>query len=372
MNKKLIAMAVAAGMAAPLAATAAPTVYGQLQVEVASIDNGGYGDGFAASYLGVPTEGDAIVVDDNKRGRLGIKGSEDLGGGMKALYKFEWQVETTQAQVNDGTRESYVGLKGNFGTFTAGSVKSPYKYTGGVKYDPLVATVLEARSNGGMSGRDADLNEGRGAFGHHGFLQDTLSYSNKLGSIDFWLTYSPDEVGGRKGRDGDLTASAKYKEKNWEAFVAYASNDTISTGYQTTTSPDSYDAIKVGGQWRSGPHKISAQYEQTSMGTVFVNGAGAPDLEGDYLFLGYQFKMGKNILIAQYGMADYTLGGDAGDTTYMALAVKHKFSKKTSGWIGYRDSSYDLPSGIIAVLPSGATTSTLDLTAISAGLRVDF
>ncbi len=404
MNKKLIALAVGAAMAAPMAASAAPTFYGQLQAEIGSIDNGGYGDGNGANVIGlaIPIKGSkdpkyppgtrqasgagkvqsgasGIIIDDNKRGRLGVKGSEDLGGSLKAIYKFEWQVETTAAKVDDGTREAYVGLKGGWGEFQVGSLKSAYKYTGGVKYDPLVATFLEARSNGGMAGRDTDLNRGAGRFGQHGFLSNSLSYRYKGKNWSLWGNYSPDQAGGRDGRDGDYAASFKFFAKNWEVFVAAVSNNTITTGdidqnNSNPDSPDSYDAVKVGGQFKLGKaHRFSVQYEQTSQGTVFTDGdPNNQDLEADVIFLGYVFQMGKNQFIAQAGKSDFDSGGDAGDTTYYALAWKYKFSKKTSAWLGYRSSDYSIPDGGQATLSDGSTTSNLDLTAISAGLRIDF
>ena len=119
-----------------------------------------------------------VGVTDNKRGRLGVKGSEDLGGGLKGIYKYEWQVDTTDMSTNDkgnhtNGREAFVGLKGGFGQIELGRVKAAYKYYGGVKYDPFVTTELEARRYGGMS---------TGSFGHNSFLSDTLAGIQEIAS----------------------------------------------------------------------------------------------------------------------------------------------------------------------------------------------
>ena len=94
MNKKLIAVAIAAGLTAPIvAAQADVTAYGQLQMELGSVKN----DGIASNTNGKGTRVDAadgqtaLSLADNKRGRLGLKAKEDLGGGMTAIAKFEWQ-----------------------------------------------------------------------------------------------------------------------------------------------------------------------------------------------------------------------------------------------------------------------------------------
>ena len=56
--------------------------------------------------------------------RLGFKGSEDLGTGMKALFVLETGLQVTTGGFAQGglpfARQSYVGLSGNFGTLTLG------------------------------------------------------------------------------------------------------------------------------------------------------------------------------------------------------------------------------------------------------------
>ena len=78
MNRKLLALAVTAALAAPMAAQAAPTVYGQLNLSIDMVD---------AESLGV----DAWEVNSNSS-RLGVKGEEALGNGYSAVYKAEWGV----------------------------------------------------------------------------------------------------------------------------------------------------------------------------------------------------------------------------------------------------------------------------------------
>lgn len=396
MNKKLIALAVGAAMAAPMAASAAPVVYGQLQAEIAGVDNGGYGQGgvLGGGGLNYPpgnrnTTGQsigeveagqsAIIVDDNKRGRLGFKGTEDLGGNLKAIYKFEWQVETTTGEVRDGFRESFVGLKGGWGEVQVGSLKGAYKYTGGVKYDPLVATVLEARSNGGMQGRDFSLSGGT-ITGQHSFIQNSLSYRYKGKQWYAWANYAPDEAGGNRGRSGDINLAFKYFMKNWEAFVAYAKDDDAVNdiaddpgGVNPDTGVDQ-TAYKIGGQVTfAKAHRISLQYEQSE-----VTDPGFPTPKDTTIFLGYLGKFGKNNFILQAGQSsfkDVDLGGTGDDldsTTYYALAWKYRFTKKTSAWIGYRSTEQKLNNNLAVTLIDGSTTDKPDATVWSLGMRVDF
>lgn len=347
MNKKLIALAVAAGMAAPMAAQAAPTWYGQLQAEVAGHSSDFTAtpgvDGHVWQSTGRWTN-DGTQVEDDKRGRLGVKGKEDMGGGLSAIYKFEWQVDTTTADVDDGDRNAFVGLKGNFGTIKAGSLKSPYKYFGGVKYDPFVTTSAEARRYGGMTS---------GQFGSNGFWNNSVSYQNDFGAANLWVTYTPDERG---STDGDYAAGLKFSGSNYEAFVATAhdaDDDAVSTNTALT-----FDAVKVGGQFKSGPHKISAQYEMTTQET-----AGA-DEDGTVLYVNYDMKMGKNIFTATYGMSELDKGGNIKpEGTFMRIGLTHKFTKSTRAMLAYSNANLDMTS-------DGGIDG--DKSVLLAAMRVDF
>jgi len=250
MNKKLIAMAVAAGFAVPMSVQAGPTLYGHLQAEIASescdetagvCDNTGMNN--AANSSGVVQGGGGrfqqdIGIDDNKRGRLGVKGSEDLGGSLKAIYKFEWQVDTTEANSNDGSRESFVGLKGGWGEFKIGSLKSAYKYMGGVKYDPFVTTEIEARRYGGMSW---------GTYGQNSFLRRNVSYKNKFGMAKLWINYGLSE---QDGEDGDYVVGLSFGNKKWEAGAVILEDADTNNDPSTTTNRtrEAYSALKVFGK----------------------------------------------------------------------------------------------------------------------------
>ncbi len=364
MNKKLIAMAVAAGaMTAPLAAHAGATVYGNLQIEIASVDNKGYGENNTKnSRTGIATDESGIKMADNKRGRLGFKGNEDLGGGLKAIYKFEWQVDNAYGNIADGARESWVGLKGGWGEFKAGRIKSPYKYTGGVKYDPFVTTYMEARKSGGMIG---------GSWGQNSFWDTSVSYKNKWGGFGLWLMAGVDEGDGTSNymRDitktglkdapgylGDYAAAVKYGTKKWEVFGVYENNGVAA---YNGTDKKSMSVWKAGAMFKvGGAHKFTGQYESANNATVNMITFDGTDMTA--YFLGYQFKMGKNVIALQYGNEDLS---DVYSTTYYTLGWIYKFSKKTRTFVGYRNSdrSYD-----------AAGVDNDKLSVFSLGLRVDF
>jgi predicted porin len=115
MQKKLIVLAVAAALTAPtlaLADNANVTVYGRAHV---SLDSN-------AGNSGTSTTGtkDGLNLTSNSS-RIGFKGTEDLGGGVNALFQYETEVLAQGGNSLLGAqRDSYVGLKGGFGSVVAG------------------------------------------------------------------------------------------------------------------------------------------------------------------------------------------------------------------------------------------------------------
>ena len=321
MKKSLITVAVASGLLVSGAAFADDTtVYGLAQFEVGS---------WGGDMTGIQTA-------DNGDGRLGVKSKEDLGEGMAALAKLEYGLDTTG---NTGTalkaRETWVGLKTGMGTVELGRIKSAYKYFGGVNYDPYNATLLQARGNGGMTGKVGN----GGAFGQNGFLSTSMGYSMAMGAVNFRLTYDPDN-GGPVTKPGSATgAKGKtlgfgFNGGNFGVIFAYA-DDGVTAGGGSTN----YKSTKVGGMYNmGGAGKISAQYESSK----FDGGTASTTVKTTYL--DYQFN------IDHSNGVDVALGSMKPDATgaqtekFSRVAFTHKLSNKTKVWVGYRgtDTGYSL------------------------------
>lgn len=57
--------------------------------------------------------------------RFGLKGTEDLGGGLAANFLMEYSVQPDEATTSMANRQSYVGLSGNFGALNLGRMYTP-------------------------------------------------------------------------------------------------------------------------------------------------------------------------------------------------------------------------------------------------------
>ena len=78
--------------------------------------------------------------------RLGVKGAEDLGGGLKAVYNYEIKVDPTINTGFEAARQGLVGLAGNFGTVAAGYLQTTAWDFGG-KFDPTGGSAVSALQN---------------------------------------------------------------------------------------------------------------------------------------------------------------------------------------------------------------------------------
>ena len=128
MKKTLIAIAAIAAMGA---ASAGPTVYGVVDLNLSSTSGAG-----AASQT-------AITDNGYSTSRFGVKGDMDLGDGLKGIYQYETAVPiATPGSITWGSRGAFAGVAGAFGTVTIGRMFTPYAislFNDAMEYDDLSA-----------------------------------------------------------------------------------------------------------------------------------------------------------------------------------------------------------------------------------------
>ena len=119
MKKSLIALAALAFVGAA-AAQSSVTLYGVADIWV-------------GKFKEETTAAGAIVKGEVRAGsggvavsRWGIKGAEDLGGGLKANFNFEQGVDLGNGAAAGFTRQANVGFSGGFGTLKAGKTWTPF------------------------------------------------------------------------------------------------------------------------------------------------------------------------------------------------------------------------------------------------------
>lgn len=331
MDKKILSVAIAGALAGSMAfaANADVTLYGQLDVSVDYLDVEDVGAGF---------KGDDVSMNSNYSA-IGVKGSEDLGNGLKAIFMVEYQTNMDESGGAGGVtgRDRFVGLQGGFGTVRFGAMNHTYKSSGAM-IDPLWRTAFDTRDSAlisGLHGGNGDDGEGRMT---NAIAYDTPDFNGLSGAV----TYSLDSdcpVGSASGCQDDnaYSVGARYNNGPILAFVDYLSSDK--------GGDDS--AWKVGGRYKFGDFAVFGQYEVDDglISTGPMNADGTPrnsTKDADVWTLGGSYTMGNVLLTASYGQGD-----DDNDPTFNSeydawrIAGAYNFSKRTMLYGGYNQISDD-------------------------------
>jgi predicted porin len=137
MQKKLIALAVAAITSGAAFAQSNVTIYGT--VDMGYLYRGGNNGGVAK------TQSQHALQSNSAESNIGFKGVEDLGNGLKAIFDLQYVITPDQnsgpgnayADVAGlGKGHQYVGLTGGFGTAVAGQLNG-HRYGLFAKYNPF-------------------------------------------------------------------------------------------------------------------------------------------------------------------------------------------------------------------------------------------
>jgi predicted porin len=139
-KSKLMVAALGAAFALPIAAQAQTnvTIYGKLYPDITHVNVSGATPtgGPSSSLSAAPTTKNNLSATsmDSPNSRLGFKGSEDLGDGLKAIFQLEMGFSSDTGAATDSSapfsRNTFVGLSGNFGTVKLGNMDTVYKELG--------------------------------------------------------------------------------------------------------------------------------------------------------------------------------------------------------------------------------------------------
>jgi predicted porin len=331
MNKNILAIAIAAAsvVAAP-SVFAKSTVYGQAHMGL------GQQSGIAN---GTDTESAFQVMSHSSR--LGIKGSEDLGAGLKAVYQFETGVafdgENSNSSGLGGQRNTFAGIGGGFGTVLFGKHDSPIKLVGR-KYDLFGDQIGNNRAltGSGTIGTNNSNAVGGLVDGRH---NNVIAYqSPKMGGFDALLAYVPGAAGdnerdSRESQKGDAySAQLNFKAGAFDAALGYIAINTKGTAVTGIgTANNDFNAVRLAAGYSFGAAKIVANYQNDNAIKAF-GGSGTRDVFG----LGASYKVtAAGTVKAQYSMAGNWGNNASTGANLLAVGYDHAMSKNTTVYANY-------------------------------------
>jgi len=353
MKAKLLPIAMGAVLAGgvSMSAQADLTVFGHIDTSITSVDVDVDGGEFGVTQF-------SDSADDVNMGcttcSIGFKGSEDLGNGLKAIFKLDFQYDTTVRNDGDGDgddgdnnnsglldRDQWLGLAGdNFGQVRVGTISTGYK-SHGAMIDPLYRTAAQARGVGLQS----PLHSGAGEEGE-GRATNTIRWdSPNWNGVKLVAHYTLDSDESDEDNN-PFGIGASYSNGGILVFADYLTNDGNGDSDQNELT-----AWKVGGKYSMDNFSVFAQYEDIeddSLGTDEILGIDIDydtfwDVEADVWHIGGTYTMGNNTLYAAYGQGDadynetgFSFSGNAEYDTF-TLAAVHSMSKRTSVYAAYNN-----------------------------------
>ena len=314
MKKTLIALAL---VSLPVAASAEVILYGTIRGGVEFTREG--------TSAQLKSERNAWGVVDYGS-YIGFKGSEDLGGNLKAI----WQVEANTSLAGGSfvnNRDSFVGLEGGFGTVKIGRVSTPLKQ------------ALDAQDNWEYDSRVLGL----GYYGRFGQRRTSLSYqSPDFGGFDFAFQMAPgSNVHGGRTNDGKPAFGLGLGYKNSGFFaryaVEYARKSTAAAGGLKDSHVHNlsagYDAnnLYVAGGIQYGKNVSPVGSTDINIATQTENNAKTKEAQ---ISAAYTFGAVTPKVTVAYGRADSdNTAHDGGRYLQAIVGADYAFSRRTTGLV---------------------------------------
>lgn len=228
LNRTFMAAAVGAAFALPIAAQAQSnvTIYGKLYPDITHVNvSGALPNGAAASTLspaGKGTNNISLTAQDSPNSRLGFRGTENLGDGLKAIFQLEMGFSSdTGALSTDNTpfsRNTFVGLSGDFGTVRLGNMDTVYKEIGD-RMNMLGITSGNFMSNSNILSKPSFTTNGASSF-HlrraNSFYYESPDMAGFTGMFD----WSPNETAG-DAKSGVISTGVTYDNGAVYAALSY-------------------------------------------------------------------------------------------------------------------------------------------------------
>ena len=275
-------------------------------------------------------EKDVTVNDDVWRldsgqqsgSRIGFRGTEELGGGLKGLFTLENGFNVDTGTMGQGNRlfgrQAWVGLGGGFGTVKLGRQQTPLYYALNA-IDPFEINLAG----------NAQRIFGAGLYAIDPFLRtdNTLNYTSaNFGGFSGQVAYSFGEVAGDNSANRQVGVGLAYVNGPINVQFAYHDSNTFTLpgtfGFFGTGVADLRTAF-IGATWDFGVAKAHAAFADTKVDV------GAAEGKNRNYLLGATAPVGVGTVMASWIRNDVRDIGE-GESDQFAIGYSHPVSKRTN------------------------------------------
>lgn len=387
MKKTLILAGVISAFAMSAHAQSSATLYGSLDAGILYANNAG---GHSLWQQG------SGVMSDNY---FGLRGSEDLGNGLKAIFTLESGFDLNSGRYHNGengfNRQSFVGLQSDqYGTLTLGR-----------QYDSVVDYLRPLSEAGAGYGNN---------LAGHPFDNDNLARSFSINNAVKYSSanYAGFQFGGLYGFSND--ANGFSNGRAWSVGASYGNGPlNVAAGYLQTNNSGSLGAANsaastdenisarlqrtygVGANYAYGPAQVGFVWTHSQidgLSSLASGGTSLPGLDGLNLHLdNYEINGAYHLtpalaFVGSYTFTDGTVTGSGNGSnspkwhTFM-LSSDYSLSKRTdvyltgvyqhaSGSLGYNSDGSSISN--VAAINMLSPSSTNNQIAATVGLRHRF
>lgn len=305
--------------AAALFATASATAQDTSSVQVYGI----FDIGVEVNDTGAPGSSNLWLVNSGNMSatRLGFRGTEDLGGGLKALFNIEMGVAldtggTISLPDSPGAiwgRRAVVGLQGAFGSLYLGR-----------DYTPGFWTVLQTdRFRYGLPGTVSTPSQISATRANNGIFYNTPTMGGLTGR--FAVALGSEGTTAAKDQGRLYSGSVDFRSGNLFLSAAVQRRRDLSPG--STTETTAMKEAGFGGEYKAGSLTFSAGYWGADPVTATTDAV----TKSDAYWLGASLEVGVGVVSAQVAQTKLeVIGRGEGKATNFGLSYSHALSKRTN------------------------------------------
>ena len=344
MKKSLIALAVLAASGAAMAQSSV-TLYGVADAGV--------------TYLNGLDNWSGVTSGNNLTSRLGFRGTEDLGGGLKANFVLEGGFNLDNgdgassyagAKAGEGfqfKRRSTVGLAGSFGEVRLGrELTAAYNAT--ARYD-VFGSVGLAQSRLWADGGVVDANANAAAVTTNQRVSNMVTYvSPDFTGFKVGLNYGFGETTNGNSDSSYLGAGLMYDNGPLSLGLGL---ERLNEGANSVATSD-IDAWSLGGSYDFGVAKLLAGYRTSKVDLA----AGENKRNGAYVAV--TAPVGPGLVRASYNRYENKYNGGKDKADQLSVGYVYGLSKRTSvygtySYLKQKDFNGGVPAAAMYTLGTG-------------------
>jgi len=317
MKKTLIALAALAATSA--FAQSSVTLYGQFDAGVYSLSD------VTASKKSAVVYGDGATFSNI----LGFRGTEDLGGGLKASFDFQTDVQTNNGGMNNSglfRRQANGSVSGGFGEVKLGITTNPIIATNGALM-PVSGNSVSTLTSSALGYADF-YNKNAVTYTSPSIMGLVAQYqrgmannldSDTAGSVTAWsLNYT----------NGPLALRAAGQDRKAGGVSSSSNASTSAIGTANAAGLDKKGTV-MGASYKIGALTVAVASMKTE--NVLIAGAARTEVKGNQMGVGYT-------------TGAWTLGSTltkAEDSSLTNFQARYALSKRTNviGTYGIADNS---------------------------------